>query len=102
MSKSRCIFVLEMRRYILLCFWISVTVHIAAQQPEVTATPKPSKTQFEFIPNKGQWHPLAKFKATIPYGSLYLENASMVYDMIHSDDYTQIQEWKHAHSATIS
>jgi gliding motility-associated-like protein len=102
MSKSRCIFVLEMRRYIWLCFWISVTLHIAAQHPEVTATPKSSKTQFEFIPNKGQWHSLAKFKAAVPYGSLYLENASMVYDMIHPDDYTQIQDWKHAHSATIS
>ena len=91
-----------MRRSIWLCFWISVTVQLAAQQPEVTGMPTPSKTQFEFVPNKGQWHPLAKFKATIPYGSLYLENASMVYDMIHPDDYTQIQEWKHAHSATIS
>ena len=91
-----------MRRSIWLCFWISVTVQLAAQRPEVTAAPTPSKTQFEFVPNKGQWHPLAKFKANIPYGSLYLENASMVYDMIHPDDYTQIQEWKHAHSATIS
>jgi gliding motility-associated-like protein len=71
-----------------------------AQNPE---QPKSNgKFQYEFVPNHGQWHPLVRYKANIPYGNLYLENAGMVYDLIHPDDYNRIQDWKHLHSAEQS
>lgn len=94
-------FCLEMRKCILMCFWVCGVLQVVAQQMGGAPSVSSSKTQFEFVPNMGQWHPLAKFKAAIPYGSLYLEGASMVYDLVESQDYHRIQEWKHQHPAQI-
>jgi gliding motility-associated-like protein len=71
-----------------------------AQNPEQSKSN--GKLQYEFVPNHGQWHPLVRYKANIPYGNLYLENAGMVYDLIHPDDYNRIQSWKHLHSSEQS
>ena len=56
-----------------------------------------TKSQYEFVPNKGQWHPLALYKASIPYGSLYLESASIVYDIVDKKDYHKLHQYKHDH-----
>ena len=49
-----------------------------------------SKPVYEFIENQGQWHPLAKYKAKIPYGTIYLEGAGFVYDLIDPTDYQMV------------
>ena len=73
-----------------------------AAQQDIHSDAPIQKAQYEFVPNQGQWHPLALYKANIPYGNLYLESAGMVYDLVHPDDYNRIQDWKHLHSAEQS
>ena len=63
---------------------------------------KEDRPQYEFIENKGQFHPLAKYRAAIPYGHLFLEGGSILYDLVDPLDYHRIQQWKHDHPATIS
>ncbi|MDA8886025.1 PKD domain-containing protein [Bacteroidia bacterium] len=66
-----------------------------SQQVHTTA----SYPKYEFVPNHGQWHPLALYKANIPYGNLYLESTGMVYDLVHPDDYNKILQRKHDNQA---
>ncbi|MBT8327507.1 MAG: gliding motility-associated C-terminal domain-containing protein [Bacteroidia bacterium] len=63
---------------------------------------KQGSSAFEFIENKGQFHPLAKYKTRIPNGNLYLEGGGILYDLFDSDDYHRIQQWKHDHPAQMS
>lgn len=69
-----------------------------AQNPE---SPKSStKLKYEFVPNHGQWHPLIRYKANIPFGHLYLESDALHYNLIHPDDYKKISAWRHENTAT--
>ncbi len=65
------------------------------QEPVVPA----NLPKYEFIENQGQFHPLVSYQARIPYGSVYLEGAGLVYDMIDPLDYDSIQQWRHDHPA---
>ncbi|PCJ65239.1 MAG: hypothetical protein COA58_10290 [Bacteroidetes bacterium] len=69
-----------------------------AQEPN---TPH-SKPTYEFVPNEGQWHPLALYKSSIPFGNLYLESTGMVYDMTHPEDYHRLHQWKHDHPTLLN
>lgn len=66
------------------------------------AIPEVTRPQYEFVPNQGQWHPLALYKAKIPYGNLYLESDALHYDLVNPDDYDSISQWKHENSAIPS
>ncbi|MGB0850225.1 MAG: hypothetical protein ACPGTP_03195, partial [Bacteroidia bacterium] len=59
---------------------------------------KSIKPRYEFIPNQGQWHPMALYKTTVPYGNLYLESTGLMYELTDSADYNQLQNHKHDHS----
>ena len=74
-------------------------VDVFAQQNTITIpTENPS---FEFVANRGQWHPLVLYRAEIPFGSLYLESQGLTYDLIDPDDYHRIHQWKHDHPGKI-
>lgn len=66
---------------------------------QISDLPSAIKPDFEFVPNHGQWHPLAKYRAEVPYGHLYLESTGFVYSFIHPEDYSRIKEEKHHYPA---
>jgi gliding motility-associated-like protein len=65
-------------------------------------TPAPHLRTYEFIPNHGQWHPLVKHKADIPYGYLALESDALHYNLASVADYDRIRAWQHAHPAQVT
>ncbi len=75
--------------------------HLFAQQ-KVEANPEPTLPYYEFIANRGQWHPLALYRAEIPYGNLYLESQGITYDLISPEDYHTIHQWKHDHPGMVN
>lgn len=70
-------------------------VDLNAQQNSM-ALPAKNPT-YEFVANRGQWHPLVLYRAEIPFGNLYLESQGLTYDLIDPEDYHQIHQWKHDH-----
>ena len=53
----------------------------------------------EIIPNLGQYHPAARYKIPIPYGSLYLNSDGFTYDLSNKEDLNAIQEYRHENPA---
>ena len=74
---------------------------MAAAQHVVPET-QPLYSQYEFVPNQGQWHPLIRYKTEIPYGNLFLETDALHYRLTNSEDYNRIAEWQHAHPTQLS
>ncbi len=54
--------------------------------------PEPDRTSFllEFIENKGQWTPEARYKAEVPGGAMFLTDKGFVYHYVSSDDMTRL------------
>lgn len=75
----------------LLTFWASANAQQAHNQ----------RPQYEFVANQGQFHPLVRFRAEIPYGNLYLENNAMMYDLMHPDDYHASMQFRHDHPGAL-
>ncbi len=78
-----------MKWYLLISFLIGSFTHVNSQNLATNAS------KYEFIANKGQFHPLAKYKANIPYGDLYLESNGLTYDLVNKNDYDSIMHWRH-------
>ena len=75
-------------------------VDLSAQQN--TAAIPTKNLAFEFVANRGQWHPQILYRAEIPYGNLYLESQGLTYDLIDPNDYHQIHQWKHDHPGELN
>ncbi len=52
----------------------------------------PPKTGIDFIENKGQWVPEAKFKASIPGGVMFITDNGFVYNYMSETDLERIHE----------
>jgi gliding motility-associated-like protein len=85
-----------MKNGLLFLNFLLITSAGYSQQPVLDR----KKPQYEFVQNKGQFHPLVRYQSRIPFGNLYLEGGGFVYDMMNSEDYNRIQEWKHHNPAT--
>ena len=83
--------------FILLWLFLSLSA-----QEIVAQLPNSSPPFYEFIANRGQWHPLALYRAEIPYGNLYLESRGLTYDLIDPADYHTIHQWKHDHPGKVN
>ena len=55
-------------------------VDIFAQQNTITISKE--NPSFEFVANRGQWHPLVLYRAEIPFGNLYLESQGLTYERL--------------------
>ncbi|MBR9860679.1 PKD domain-containing protein [bacterium] len=80
-----------------LLYFFSLNTKAQVNTPEL---PRESERQigaFEFIRNDGQWHPLVKYRAEIPYGYAILENDAILYYLNSPEDYHRIHEAKHNH-----
>ncbi len=87
-------------------FLLVVTGHIASARGKHLATgeiPKIQKTDgLDFIENKGQWVPEARFKAAIPGGALFVTNSGFVYNYISLNDLEHIHELTHTAKGDLS
>jgi len=69
-----------------------------AQNPIVNS----SLPSYEFIENRGQWHPAIRYKSEIPFGEVFLEATGLMYKLTNAEDYNRIQQWKHDNPAQPS
>ena len=67
---------------------------VRAQLPKVD-----QKSSFEFIENKGQFHPLVKYKTLIPFGNIYFEEGSFLYELYNQQDYHLNKDFRHNNPA---
>jgi hypothetical protein len=63
--------------------------------PLLAHIPDTSQSALEFVENKGQFHPLCRYKASIPYGNLYLENTGWCMVLLDTQEYHQNKQFRH-------
>ena len=78
-------------RFSLLLAWVMVFL----QAPLFAHNPDSSFAAYEFIENKGQFHPLCRYRAAIPYGDIYLENTGWCIVLLDTQEYNENKQFRH-------
>lgn len=85
-------FCLRMRVGVLLV-WFLLLAHL----PLAAHNRDSSNSAYEFIENKGQFHPLCRYIASIPYGSIYLENTGWCVVLLDTQAYHLNKDYRHVY-----
>lgn len=73
------------------------------KHPAKGAFPKVEKTPgLDFIENKGQWVPEARFKAEVPGGVMFVTNRGFVYNYLSQEDIEHFHELTHERNVDLS
>ncbi len=86
-----------LKKGLIICLLLYTLPCIAHVPVVIDSTHQP---HYEFVPNAGQWHPLIRYKAEIPYGNLMLESNALHYLLIHPADYNEASQWQHDNPTT--
>ncbi|RYZ48758.1 MAG: hypothetical protein EOP49_17830 [Sphingobacteriales bacterium] len=93
---EKCICQNALRTLFILCLSISAfakgnTRHPATGERQINV----KKVGLDFIENKGQWNPEARYKAEIPGGALFLTNQGFVYTYASPEDMAVLSDHDH-------